>query len=63
MRLEKNFIMSCSIIFTLYHSITSIKSRGMRWIGHVACMEDEKCVHYLIRKPEGKRPLSRPRHR
>jgi hypothetical protein len=41
----------------------SIKSRGMRWIGHVACMENEKYVHYLIRQPEGKRPLARPSHR
>ena len=41
-----------------------IKSRRMRWAGHVARMEEGRGVHkVLVRKPEGKRPLGRPRRR
>jgi hypothetical protein len=36
----------------------------MRWAGHMARMGEEKKVYkVLVRKPEGKRPLERPRHR
>ena len=36
----------------------------MRWAGHVACMEDRRCLYrVLVEKPEGRRPLGRPRHR
>ena len=36
----------------------------MRWSGHVARMEKGRCVHrVLVGKPEGKRPLGRPRRR
>jgi len=39
-------------------------SRTMRWAGHVACMGEGRGVHrVLVGKPEGKRPLGRPRHR
>jgi len=41
-----------------------IKSRRMRWAGHVARMDEEKGVYrVLVGKPEGKRPLGRPRRR
>ena len=41
-----------------------IKSRRMRWAGHVARVEEGRGVHkVLVGKPEGKRPLGRPRHR
>jgi hypothetical protein len=41
-----------------------IKSRRMRWTGHVARMGDERGVYrVLVGKPEGMRPLGRPRHR
>ena len=41
-----------------------IKSRRMRWAGHVAHMEEGRGVHkVLVGKPEGKRPLGRPRRR
>jgi hypothetical protein len=44
--------------------IRQVKSRRMRWAGHVACMEEERKVYkVLVGKPEGKRPLRRPRHR
>ena len=36
----------------------------MRWAGHVARMEDRRGVYrVLVGKPEGKRPLGRPRLR
>ena len=41
-----------------------IKSRRMRWAGHVARMGEERVVcRVLVGKPEGKRPLGRPRRR
>ena len=40
------------------------KSRRMRWAGHVAHMGEDRGVHrVLVGKPEGKRPLGRPRRR
>jgi len=39
-----------------------IKSRRTRWAGHVACMGESRGVDsVLVGKPEGKRPLGRPR--
>ena len=41
-----------------------IKSRRMRWAGHVARMGEERGVYMvLVVKPEGKRQLGRPRRR
>jgi len=41
-----------------------IKSRRMRWAGHVALMGEERSVYrVLVGKPEGRRPLGRPRRR
>jgi len=41
-----------------------IKSRRMRWAGHVARMGEERVVcRVLVGKPEGRRPLGRPRRR
>jgi hypothetical protein len=41
-----------------------IKSRRMRWPGHVARMGERRGVYRsLVGKLEGKRPLGRPRHR
>jgi len=41
-----------------------IKSRKMKWAGHVARMGEERGVYsVLLGKPEGNRPLGRPRHR
>ena len=41
-----------------------IKSRRMRWAWYVARMEEGRGVHkVLVGKPEGKRPLGRPRRR
>jgi hypothetical protein len=44
--------------------IRQVKSRRMRWAGHVARMGEERNVYkILVGKPEGKRPLGRPRRR
>jgi hypothetical protein len=42
--------------------IRQIKSRRMRWAGHVALMVEERNLYKVfVGKPEGKRPLGRPR--
>ena len=39
-----------------------IKSRRMRWVGHVARMGEKRGVYrVLVGKSEGKRPFGRPR--
>jgi hypothetical protein len=44
--------------------IRIIKSRRMRWAGHVARMGEKRSMYMiLVRKPERKRPLGRPRRR
>ena len=41
-----------------------VKSRRMRWAGHVARMGEDRGVHrMLVGKPAEKRPLGRPRRR
>jgi hypothetical protein len=45
-------------------NVRVIKSRRMRWVGHVARMGEVRVVYrVLLWKPEGKRPLGRPRRR
>jgi hypothetical protein len=44
--------------------IQVIKSRRLRWAGHVAfILERRGAYRVLVGKPEGRRPLGRPRHR
>ena len=44
--------------------VRAIKSRRMRWVGHVARMGGVRDVYrVLVGKPEGRRPLGRPRRR
>jgi hypothetical protein len=54
-------------LHTFYSSpniIRQIKSSRMRWTGHVARMiEKRKVYRILVIKPEGNRPLGRPRRR
>jgi hypothetical protein len=46
------------------NAVRVIKSRRMRWSGHVACMWERRDIYrVLVGKPEGKKPLGRPRHR
>jgi hypothetical protein len=41
-----------------------IKARRMRWAGHVVCMGEVRGAHnILVGRPEGRRPLGRPRRR
>ena len=41
-----------------------IKSRRIRWAGHVECMGEGRGVYrVLVGKPDGRRPLGRPRRR
>ena len=51
-------------LYSLPNILRVVKSRIMRWAGHVAGMGDGRDVHrVLVGKPEGNRPLGRPRHR
>jgi hypothetical protein len=44
--------------------IRMIKSRRIRWAGHVAPKGDKRNAYrILVRRPEGKMPLGRPKHR
>jgi hypothetical protein len=52
------------ILYSSPDIIRQIKSRRMRWVGHGACRGEERKVYKaLAGKPEGKRPLGRPRCR
>ncbi|KAJ4442686.1 hypothetical protein ANN_04275 [Periplaneta americana] len=54
-------------LYTFYSSpgiIRNIKSRRLRWAGHVAHMgESRNAYRVLVGRPEGKKPLGRPRRR
>jgi hypothetical protein len=54
-------------LHNLYSSpniIRMIMSRRMRWAGHIACIGKKRNANrVLVGKPEGKRPLGRPRCR
>jgi hypothetical protein len=51
-------------LYSLPKIIRMIKSRRMRWAGHVARMGKKRNAYrILVRKPEGKRPLERPRRK
>jgi hypothetical protein len=44
--------------------IKVVKARRMRWAGHVARMGEVRgAYNILVRRPEGRRPLGRPRRR
>jgi hypothetical protein len=51
-------------LYSLPNIVRVVKSRQMRWAGHVAHMGEDRGVYrVLVGKPEGKRPLGRPRLR
>ena len=53
-----------SDLYSLPSIVRVVKSRRMRWAGYVAHMEEGRDVHrVLVGKPEGRRPLGRPRRR
>jgi hypothetical protein len=53
-----------SDMYSLPNIVRVVKSRRMRWAGHVARMGQGRGVYrVLVGKPEGKKPLRRPRRR
>jgi hypothetical protein len=51
-------------LYYLPNIVWVVKSRRMRRAGHVARMGEDRGVHrVLVERPEGKRPLGRPRRR
>jgi hypothetical protein len=51
-------------LFSSPSIIRMIESRKIRWAGHVTRMEEKRNAYrILVGKPEGKRPLGRPRRR
>ena len=51
-------------LYSSPNNLRVIKSRRMRWAGHVARTGEERAVcMVLVGKPEGRRPLGRPRRR
>jgi hypothetical protein len=52
------------ILYSSPNIIRQIKTRIKMWAGHVAHIgEERKLYKVLVGKPEGKRPLGRPRRR
>jgi len=53
-----------SDLYSLPNIVRVVKSKRMRWAGHVARMGKGRGVYrVLVGRPEGKRPLERPRRR
>jgi hypothetical protein len=51
-------------LYSLLNTVRVVKSRRMRWAGHVARMGEDRGVHrVLVGKPKGKKTLGRPRRR
>jgi len=51
-------------LYSLPNIVRAVKSRRIRWARHVARMGEGRVVHrVLVGKPEGKKPLGRPRRR
>jgi len=51
-------------LYALPNIVRVIKSRRIRWVGHVARVCEERGVYrVLVGKPEGRRPLGRPGRR
>ena len=56
----RNFIV-CTVHLII---VWVIKSRRLRWAGHVVRMEEGRSAFKILTgKPTGKRPLGRPRRR
>jgi hypothetical protein len=51
-------------LYSSLNIVRVIKTRRLRWAGHVACIGQGRGVYrVLVGKPDGKRPLGRPRRR
>ena len=58
------FMVFVFVVTQITNIVRVVKSRRMRLAGHVARMGEGRGVHrVLVGKPEGKRPLGRPRRR
>ena len=61
---RRNYNEELNDLYSSPNIVRMIKSRRMRWAGHVARMGEERGVYrVLVGKPEGRRPLGRPRRR
>ena len=53
-----------NVLYFSRNIVRAIKSKRMRWVGHVARMGEGRGVYsVLVGKLGGKRPMGRPRHR
>jgi hypothetical protein len=53
-----------SDLYCSHNIVRVVKSRRMRWMGHVACVGERRAVcRGLVGKPKVKRPFGRPRLR
>ena len=58
-----HFLSCLNLINSLCKVVVILELGRMRWAGHVARMGERRGVYrVLVGKPEGKRPLGRPRH-
>ena len=63
-KVSNMFVFKLNDLYSSHNIVRVIKSRRLRWARHVARMEEGRGVHkVLVGKPEGKRPLRRPRPR
>jgi len=54
----------CNDLYSSPNIVRVTKLRRMKWAGHVACMGKRRGIYrVLVGRPEGRRPLGRPRHR
>ena len=61
---ESYIMLSYITLYSLPNTIRKLKTRRLRWAGHVARMGQSRNVYrVLVGKPEGKRSLGRPRRR
>jgi hypothetical protein len=61
---KRTFLMQVNDLYSSPNIVRVIKSTRMRWAEHFARMGERTGVHRaLVGKPEGKRPLGRPRRR
>jgi hypothetical protein len=61
---KKFYSEALHILYSSPNIIRHTKSRRMKWAGHVVCTgEERKMCRVLVEKPEGTRPLGKPKHR
>jgi hypothetical protein len=54
---SKKGVMCLNDLYSLPNIVRVVKSRRMRWAGHVARMGEDRGVHrVLVGRPKGKRP-------